>query len=87
MRIAILLIAACVAFPSYGANLIISEIVDAPLPGGLPKFVELTNTGNTSIDLSGFSIGNQNNAATEMQLRRVCPVGHTRRRRLMGDQL
>jgi len=47
-------------------DLIISEVVDATQTGGLPKFVELTNIGNTPIDLSGFSLGNQNNADTEM---------------------
>ena len=47
-------------------NLIISEIVDGPLSGGLPKFVELTNTGNSVIDLSNFSIGNYNNGNTTL---------------------
>lgn len=42
-------------------GLIISEVVDATLPGGLPKFVELTNTSDSSIDLSLYSIGNFNN--------------------------
>ena len=45
--------------------LIISEVVDADLPGGLPKFVELTNTGTTSIDLSEYSLGSVNNGLTE----------------------
>ncbi|MFK7802114.1 MAG: ExeM/NucH family extracellular endonuclease [Anaerolineae bacterium] len=47
-------------------NLIISEIVDATLPGGLPKFVELTNVGNTPIDLSTISIGNYSNGGTDL---------------------
>lgn len=47
-------------------NIIISEIVDATLPGGLPKYVELTNTGNSVIDLSGYSIGNYNNGGTTL---------------------
>lgn len=46
--------------------LIISEIVDATLPGGLPKFVELTNVGSTNIDLSQYSIGNYSNGATTL---------------------
>lgn len=37
--------------------LLISEVVDADLPGGLPKFVELTNMGSAAVDLSEFSIG------------------------------
>ncbi len=43
------------------AQLIISEISDGTLPSGLPKFVELTNTGCDPIDLSAYSIGNYNN--------------------------
>tara|TARA_R110002073_G_scaffold208011_2_gene368346 strand:- start:85510 stop:86286 length:777 start_codon:yes stop_codon:yes gene_type:complete len=37
--------------------LLITEIVDADLAGGLPKFVELTNLGSASVDLSEFSLG------------------------------
>ncbi len=48
------------------ANLIISEVVDADLPGGLPKFVELTNTGAAPIDLSAYSIGNYSNGGTSL---------------------
>jgi len=48
------------------ADLIISEIVDATLPSGLPKFVEITNTGNSSVDLSNFSLGNANNGAASL---------------------
>ena len=48
------------------ADLIISEVVDATLPGGLPKFVELTNTGNSTLDLSNYSIGNFNNGSTDL---------------------
>lgn len=40
-----------------GGALLITEIVDADLPGGLPKFVELTNLGGTTVDLSEFSLG------------------------------
>ncbi len=46
--------------------LIISEIVDATLPGGLPKFVELTNVGTEVIDLSQYSIGNFSNGGTTL---------------------
>ncbi len=37
--------------------LLITEIVDADLTGGVPKFVELTNLGTVSLDLSEFSLG------------------------------
>jgi hypothetical protein len=40
-----------------GGVLLITEVVDADLPGGLPKFVELTNLGGTTVDLSEFSLG------------------------------
>ncbi len=49
-----------------GGGLIISEIVDGSLSGGLPKFVEITNTSNAPVDLSGFSLGNINNGAATM---------------------
>ncbi|MEM9446665.1 MAG: lamin tail domain-containing protein [Verrucomicrobiota bacterium] len=48
------------------AQLIISEVVDAPLPGGLPKYVELTNVSTSSVDLSLYSIGNYNNGGTNL---------------------
>ncbi|VGO13251.1 Trifunctional nucleotide phosphoesterase protein YfkN [Pontiella desulfatans] len=47
-----------------GQSLIISEIVDATESGGLPKFVELTNVGETPVNLSSFGIANFNNGAT-----------------------
>ncbi len=40
-----------------GEALLITEIVDADLMGGVPKFVELTNLGGGTVDLSGFSLG------------------------------
>lgn len=67
MRKAVLTTIACLsASMASGQGLIISEVVDATLPGGLPKYVELTNCGNDPVDLSGFSIGNINNGATTM---------------------
>lgn len=48
------------------ADLIISEVVDATLPGGLPKYVELTNTGAAAVDLSAYSIGNYSNGGTTL---------------------
>ena len=61
-----LLIGSALTLSCMNANaaLIISEIVDATLPGGQPKYVELTNTGLSSIDLSAYSIGNFNNGGT-----------------------
>lgn len=46
--------------------LVISEIVDAILPGGLPKFVEVTNLGSASVDLSTYSLGIYSNANTTL---------------------
>jgi hypothetical protein len=63
-KFAALVAVAAIVAPASAA-LIISEVVDATLPGGLPKFVELTNTGDMAIDLSGYSLGNINNGATE----------------------
>lgn len=37
--------------------LLITEIVDADLTGGVPKFVEITNLGGGTTDLSEFSLG------------------------------
>lgn len=48
------------------ADLLITEVVDATLPGGLPKFVELTNTGASSVDLTQYSFGNMNNGGTNL---------------------
>lgn len=46
------------------ANVLITEIVDGTLPGGLPKFVELSNIGGMPADLSGFSLGVYSNGGT-----------------------
>jgi hypothetical protein len=48
------------------ANILITEIVDATLTGGLPKFVELTNIGGMSADLSGYSLGMYSNGNTTL---------------------
>ena len=52
------------ASQAFSTTLLISEVVDATLPGGLPKYVELTNTGSDTLDLSGFSVAIYNNANT-----------------------
>ncbi|MCO6435776.1 MAG: lamin tail domain-containing protein [Phycisphaerae bacterium] len=54
---------AALAAPSFG-QVIISEVVDANLSGGLPKFVELTNVGCNPVDLSTYSLVNYNNGGT-----------------------
>ena len=46
-----------------GDTLLITEIVDADLPGGLPKFVEITNLGAVAVDLSDYSLGIFNNGS------------------------
>ena len=48
------------------ADIVITEVVDATLPGGQPKFVELTNTGAADVDLSAYSFGNMNNGGTSL---------------------
>ena len=54
------------AATSANADLLITEVVDATLPGGQPKFVELTNTGSASVDLTAYSFGNFNNGGTNL---------------------
>ncbi len=49
-----------------GDALLITEIVDATLSGGLPKFVELTNHSSGSVDLSGYSLGVYSNGNTTL---------------------
>ncbi len=49
-----------------GDALLITEIVDATLSGGLPKFVELTNHSLGSVDLSGYSLGVYSNGNTTL---------------------
>jgi len=51
---------------SAQADLLITEVVDGTLPGGQPKWVELTNTGASSVDLSLYSFGNFNNGGTTL---------------------
>ena len=62
----VLALVVALACSSLHADLIISEIVDATLPGGLPKFVELTNTGTSNLDLTNYSIGNYSNGSTTL---------------------
>jgi hypothetical protein len=48
------------------ADVLITEVVDGTLPGGLPKWAEITNTGSSDADLSAYSIGNINNGGTTL---------------------
>lgn len=54
------------AAPGFGDVLLITEIVDATLSGGLPKFVELTNHSSDSVDLAGYSLGVFSNGSTTL---------------------
>jgi hypothetical protein len=53
--------------PPTPANLLITEIVDATLTGGLPKYVEVTNIGGMGADLSGYSVGIYSNGNSTLQ--------------------
>lgn len=64
-------------------DLIISEIMDGTLTGGLPKFVEVTNMSASPIDLQHFSLGNYPNESPYLgggeayQLQGMLPVGES----------
>ena len=49
---------------TVSADLIITEVVDGTLAGGLPKAVEWSNTGSTSINLSDYKFARYSNTAT-----------------------
>lgn len=51
---------------SANAALMITEVVDATLPGGQPKFVEIKNVGSATVDLSTHSFGNFSNGSTNL---------------------
>ncbi len=61
VKVLVVLVAFAQASVAFADGLIISEVVDGTLPGGQPKFVELTNCGAEPADLADFSIGNFNN--------------------------
>jgi len=48
------------------ADLVLTEIVDGTLSGGQPKWVEITNTGSSAVDLALYSLGNKNNGGTDL---------------------
>ena len=45
-------------------ELLITEVVDGTLPGGQPKWVELTNISSGPVDMTQYSLGNYNNGST-----------------------
>ena len=61
VKVLVVLVAFAPASVLFANGLIISEIVDGTLPGGQPKWVELTNCGAEPADLADYSIGNFNN--------------------------
>ena len=56
------------ASATANANLIISEVIDATLAGGNPKFVEITNTSGTDFTFSGGGIVVQSNSNTDLDI-------------------
>ncbi|QDU55454.1 lamin tail domain-containing protein [Aeoliella mucimassa] len=58
----------CVIATQAQAGLIISEVVDATLAGGNPKFVEITNTSSTDYTFSGGGIIVQSNSNTDLDI-------------------
>ena len=52
---------------TVSADLIISEVVDGTLSGGLPKAVEWSNTGSTTINLSDYKFARYSNGGTTPQ--------------------
>lgn len=64
MKIAALI--GVVAFAGVAsADLIISEVVDGPLSGGNPKWVEITNTGNAAVSFGSGGLIIQSNASSD----------------------
>jgi len=49
---------------TVSADLIITEVVDGTLSGGLPKAVEWSNTGSTSVNLSDYKFARYANSHT-----------------------
>ena len=59
-------IAACL-LSAHGLNaLLITEIVDGPLPGGQPKWIELANVSGSTLDLAQFSVGVMHNGSLSL---------------------
>lgn len=62
-------VAALAAFASTAnAGLIISEVVDATLAGGNPKFVEITNTSGADFTFTSGGIIVQSNASADLDI-------------------
>jgi hypothetical protein len=59
MLVALLPLTAAPALADVGEGLVISGVFDGPLPGGYPKFIEVTAL--TDLDLLGYGLGSVNN--------------------------
>ncbi len=46
------------------AQLIISEVMDGPLTGGIPKYIEITNVSGSAVDLSNYDLAKVANGPT-----------------------
>lgn len=72
MRYCVLSLTVCVALLAAGSQalggLIISEVIDGPLSGGNPKFVEITNTGATDYTFTGGGIVVQSNSSNDLDI-------------------
>ena len=60
-------LAALIAVEAH-AGLLITEVVDATLGGGNPKFVEITNTDGSDYTFTGGGIVVQSNASTDLNI-------------------
>ena len=47
-------------------TLIITEVVDGPLPGGQPKWIELANISESPLELSDYSLGVMHNGSLSL---------------------
>lgn len=69
MKKALLTVCVCgLMAAAANGSLIISEVVDATLAGGNPKYVEITNTGGSDFTFSEGGIILQSNAATDLDI-------------------
>ncbi len=66
-KVAVVALVAICATSAY-ADLLITEVVDATLPGGNPKYVEITNTGAADYTFAEGGIICQSNAYTDLDI-------------------
>lgn len=67
-RVTLSIVAMAAVAAANAQGLIISEVVDAPLPGGNPKYVEITNTSATDFTFGTGGIIVQSNANTDLNV-------------------